>query len=76
MSTLERDEGQRRDGDSRPPSGRRKGVLFCPNCDHSGPAPCDWEAVDDPESGRFALRCPSCGTIVTERPPSGDAGSD
>ncbi|WP_336362245.1 hypothetical protein [Halalkalicoccus salilacus] len=46
------------------PSGR-KAVLFCPDCERSSPVEGDWIVRERTRS--VELRCPDCGTYLTER---------
>lgn len=43
----------------------RKGVLFCPDCEHASPIDGDW--IVEERAASLELRCPDCGTILTER---------
>lgn len=45
----------------------RKGVLFCPDCDHASPADGDWIVRERATSVEY--RCPRCDTRITERSP-------
>lgn len=49
-------------------AGRRKAVLFCPDCGHESPVDGDWVALDDPSSGTRTLCCPECSRRLTDRP--------
>lgn len=50
------------DGDGLPD---RKGVLFCPRCDHASPTDGDW--VVHQHATSLEYRCPDCDARITER---------
>lgn len=56
-------EGDRYDG-------APKSQLHCPGCGHESPTDGDWNDVqrDGAHDGRLLVRCPDCGTTITERP--------
>ncbi|MFC7007040.1 hypothetical protein [Halalkalicoccus salilacus] len=43
----------------------RKGVLFCPTCEHASTADGDWVVHEHARSLEY--RCPDCGARITER---------
>jgi transposase-like protein len=43
----------------------RKGVLFCPACDHANPVDGDWILRERAASVEY--RCPDCRFTITER---------
>ncbi len=48
--------------------GRRKSVLFCPDCGHESLVGGDWIADDDYVTRTRHVCCPECETTVTDRP--------
>ena len=49
-----------------PPDENRKGMLFCPDCDHRSPLGGDWET--HAEADVYEYRCPDCGASVLSQP--------
>ena len=45
---------------------RRKGLLFCPGCDHESPVDGDW--IRSESVGRTRYACPACGSVVVSQP--------
>lgn len=45
---------------------RRKGVLFCPGCDHESYVDGDW--IRSESAGRTRYACPACGSVVVSQP--------
>lgn len=43
----------------------RKGMLFCPRCDHASPADGNW--VVRAHAASLEYRCPDCDARITER---------
>ncbi|SFL49879.1 hypothetical protein SAMN04487950_3999 [Halogranum rubrum] len=44
----------------------RKGVLFCPSCEHTSPFDGDWRVRET--CGGLTYRCPVCHELVQRRP--------
>ena len=47
-------------------SSPRKGLLFCPGCDHESPVDGDW--IRATSAGRTTYHCPDCGSLVVAQP--------
>ena len=45
--------------------GRRKTLLFCPDCGYEGHAAEDWDVLSDEDGSAFV--CPTCETVVARR---------
>ena len=58
-------------------TGRRKSILFCPDCGHESFVGGDWTASDDYVTRTRQLRCPECSATIADRPlPSDSAARD